>query len=89
MAFVTPPKDELIATLLDLEQPLPARMRSIFYLRTVGGSDAIEALCKGASRFGGGVLSGLDSDDGFRVHARASGGAARISACATRISLAE
>ena len=34
MAFVTPPRDELIATLLNLERPIAARMRAIFYLRS-------------------------------------------------------
>ena len=34
MAFVTPPRDELIKTLLDLDRPIAARMRAIFYLRS-------------------------------------------------------
>lgn len=43
--FKMPPKDELKAVLLDLTKPIAQRMRSIFYLRTIGGDDAVETLC--------------------------------------------
>ena len=36
MAFVTPPRDVLVATLLNQERPIAARMRAIFYLRSMG-----------------------------------------------------
>jgi hypothetical protein len=45
--FKFPPKDELISVVTDLSKPIAQRMRSIFYLRTLGGDDAVEALCKG------------------------------------------
>ncbi len=45
--FKFPPKDEIISCLLDLERPIAARMRAIFYLRSLGGEDAVAALCKG------------------------------------------
>lgn len=45
--FKFPPKEDLIATVTDLTKPLPQRMRSVFYLRTLGGDDSIEALCTG------------------------------------------
>jgi phenylpyruvate tautomerase PptA (4-oxalocrotonate tautomerase family) len=38
MAFVTPPLPDLLSTLNDLSRPIAARMRAIFYLRTLGGS---------------------------------------------------
>jgi hypothetical protein len=44
-----PPKEDLKATLLDLTRPIAQRMRAIFYLRTLGGDDAVETLCTGAS----------------------------------------
>jgi hypothetical protein len=50
--FVSPPMNELISTLLSLGKPIAQRMRCIFYLRTVGGDEAISALCAGASRVG-------------------------------------
>jgi HEAT repeat protein len=46
--FKFPPKEELIQIVQDLTRPLPQRMRSIFYLRTLGGEDSVEALCAGA-----------------------------------------
>jgi hypothetical protein len=46
--FKFPPKGELISIIQDLTRPLPQRMRSIFYLRTLGGEDSVEALCAGA-----------------------------------------
>lgn len=46
-AFKMPPKESLISVLLDLSKPIAQRMRCIFYLRTIGGDDAVEALCKG------------------------------------------
>jgi hypothetical protein len=49
-AFRFPPKDELKAVLLDLSKPVAQRMRAIFYLRTLGGDDAVEALCNGEQR---------------------------------------
>jgi deoxyhypusine monooxygenase len=48
-AFRFPPKDELKAVLLDLSKPIAQRMRSIFYLRSLGGDDSVETLCAGAS----------------------------------------
>jgi len=45
--FKFPPKEELIPLIKDLSRPLPQRMRSIFYLRTLGGEDSIAALCDG------------------------------------------
>lgn len=45
-SFKFPPTEELVATLLDLSRPIAARMRSIFYLRTIGGDEAVQALCK-------------------------------------------
>jgi hypothetical protein len=45
--FKFPPKDDLIATILNLDAPIAQRMRSIFYLRTLGGEDSVTALCKG------------------------------------------
>ena len=36
MAFVTPPRADLVATLLDLSRPIASRMRAIFYLRSMG-----------------------------------------------------
>ena len=47
MSFTTPPTSELIKTLLNLESPVAQRMRCIFYLRTVGGEEATNALCEG------------------------------------------
>lgn len=49
--FKFPPKDELIPLIKDLSRPLPQRMRSIFYLRTLGGEDSVAALCEGTFRF--------------------------------------
>jgi hypothetical protein len=43
--FVFPPTPELVRVVTDLSFPLPQRMRSVFYLRTVGGADAVAALC--------------------------------------------
>lgn len=45
-----PPREELAACLHDLSRPIAQRMRAIFYLRTLGGSDAVEALCIGTWR---------------------------------------
>jgi deoxyhypusine monooxygenase len=45
--FKFPPKEELCACVCDLSTPLAQRMRAIFYLRTLGGDDAVNALCKG------------------------------------------
>jgi hypothetical protein len=45
--FKFPPKEDLIKIIGDLSRPLPQRMRSIFYLRTLGGQDSVEALCSG------------------------------------------
>ena len=40
-AFRFPPKEELKAVLLDLSKPIAQRMRTIFYLRTIGGYGAV------------------------------------------------
>lgn len=45
--FQMPPLEELKACVLDLSRPIAQRMRSIFYLRTVGGDEAVATLCKG------------------------------------------
>jgi hypothetical protein len=50
--FKFPPKEELISVVTDLSKPIAQRMRSIFYLRTLGGDDAVEALCKGERHTG-------------------------------------
>jgi deoxyhypusine monooxygenase len=42
MAFVTPPRAELCSTLLNLERPIAARMRAIFYLRSMGDEHRAE-----------------------------------------------
>lgn len=42
--FKLPPKEENIACVLDLSQPIAERMRAVFYLRTQGGEDAEKAL---------------------------------------------
>ena len=44
-AFVTPPLADLLSTLHDLTRPIAARMRAIFYLRTLGGTENALALC--------------------------------------------
>jgi hypothetical protein len=54
--FATPPFATLVATLGDAAQPVAARMRSIFYLRTLGGVDAIAALCAALRDVSGTVL---------------------------------
>lgn len=41
-----PPKATLLQTVVDLSVPIPERMRAVFYLRSLGGSDSVEALCK-------------------------------------------
>jgi hypothetical protein len=45
--FVMPDKALLKRVLLDLSRPIAQRMRSIFYLRSIGGDDAVETLCAG------------------------------------------
>jgi deoxyhypusine monooxygenase len=45
--FKFPPMEELKAVLLDLSKPIAQRMRSIFYLRTLGGDEAVKTLCAG------------------------------------------
>lgn len=47
MEFKFPPTEDLINVLLDLSKPIAQRMRAVFYLRTIGGDDAVQALCKG------------------------------------------
>ena len=42
-----PPKEELISVVKDLAKPIAQRMRAVFYLRTLGGEDAVLALCEG------------------------------------------
>jgi len=46
--FRTPSRDELVSTLRDLSRPIAARMRAIFYLRSMGESRAenAEILCE-------------------------------------------
>jgi deoxyhypusine monooxygenase len=44
-SFRFPPKSLLFSTLADSNKPIAARMRSIFYLRSLGGEDSISALC--------------------------------------------
>ena len=43
--FRFPPKPVLFSTLADSKKPIAARMRSIFYLRSLGGEDSVSALC--------------------------------------------
>jgi deoxyhypusine monooxygenase len=43
--FRFPPTEKLVALLRDQAAPIAARMRSIFYLRTLGGADNVAALC--------------------------------------------
>lgn len=43
--FRFPPKCVLFSTLADTSKPIAARMRSIFYLRSLGGEDSERALC--------------------------------------------
>ena len=43
--FVSPPLPELLATLTDASRPVAARLRAVFYLRTLGGPTAVAALC--------------------------------------------
>ena len=42
MAFVTPPRADLVSTLLDLSRPIASRMRAIFYLRSMGDEHLAE-----------------------------------------------
>jgi deoxyhypusine monooxygenase len=56
MAFVTPPLPDLLSTLNDLSRPIAARMRAIFYLRTLGGSENVRALCGALRRTDGTAL---------------------------------
>lgn len=44
--FKCPPLASLVAALRDGARPIAARMRAIFYLRTLGGADAVAALCE-------------------------------------------
>ena len=46
-SFKCPPYEVLRATVLDLSKPVAQRMRCVFYLRTLGGEDAIATLCEG------------------------------------------
>jgi deoxyhypusine monooxygenase len=41
-----PPTPELVTCLLDHSRPIAQRMRAVFYLRTIGGEEAVSALCK-------------------------------------------
>ena len=43
--FKFPPTPELVACVTDNSRPIAQRMRAVFYLRTVGGDVAVEALC--------------------------------------------
>ena len=40
-----PPMSELLSCLASPDRPIAARMRSVFYLRSLGGADAVAALC--------------------------------------------
>lgn len=54
--FRMPEKSALIKVLHDLEKPIAQRMRAIFYLRTVGGDDAVAALATALRNRGGSTL---------------------------------
>jgi deoxyhypusine monooxygenase len=45
-SFKFPPMPVLQATLMDKSKPIAARMRSIFYLRTIGGEEATSSLMR-------------------------------------------
>ena len=51
-----PPLSSLLTTVVDLSRPLPQRMRAVFYLRTLGGAHAVEALCAALRNKEGTVL---------------------------------
>lgn len=51
-----PPIADLRETVLDTEAPLAKRMRSIFFLRTLGTEEASAVLCEGALQRPGSVL---------------------------------
>jgi len=54
--FRFPPKPVLFAALGDPARPIAARMRAIFYLRSLGGEDSVAALCAALRERGGSTL---------------------------------
>ena len=42
-----PPVDTLSKCLLDINEPMGKRTRSLFYLRTEGSEQALQVLCEG------------------------------------------
>lgn len=44
--FKFPPTPELVACVTDNTRPIAQRMRAVFYLRTIGGDVAVDALCR-------------------------------------------
>lgn len=54
--FRFPPRAELVAAVTDLAHPLAQRMRAVFYLRTLGGPDAVAALTTALLDRGGTTL---------------------------------
>lgn len=44
--FKFPPTPELVACVTDNSRPIAQRMRAVFYLRTIGGDVAVDALCR-------------------------------------------
>ena len=55
-AFKFPPKSELIDCVTSQARPIAQRMRAVFYLRTLGGDDAVAALCAALSDRAGSTL---------------------------------
>jgi deoxyhypusine monooxygenase len=54
--FKCPPFSSLTSTLHDGSAPIAARTRAIFYLRTMGGAEAVSALCAALREKSGSVL---------------------------------
>lgn len=54
--FKFPPTESLCQVVQDLNAPIAQRMRSVFYLRTIGGEDAVKALCNALTIPGGTTL---------------------------------
>lgn len=55
----TPPFSALREAVLNPDAPLAKRMRSVFYLRTLGTEDAVDVLCKGAAAGGAATPTSL------------------------------
>ena len=55
-AFKFPSMPDLVCCLGDLSTPLPQRMRAVFYLRTLGGAEAVAGLCAALTVRGGTTL---------------------------------